>query len=45
MPKPDVAKYLSDKVSMCNYRANRLVCEAADFAMQVHSGGTASNTN
>jgi acyl-CoA dehydrogenase len=38
MPKPDVAKYLSDKVSMCNYRANRLVCEAADFAMQVHGG-------
>jgi acyl-CoA dehydrogenase len=38
MPKPDVAKYLSDKVSMCNYRANRLVCEAADLAMQVHGG-------
>ncbi|MBI1261648.1 MAG: acyl-CoA dehydrogenase [Rhizobiales bacterium] len=38
MSKPDVAKYLSDKVSMCNYRANRLVCEAADLAMQVHGG-------
>ena len=38
MPKPDVAKYLSDKVSMCNYRANRLVCDAADTAMQVHGG-------
>ncbi|WP_134765649.1 acyl-CoA dehydrogenase family protein [Nocardioides sp. 1609] len=25
-------------VSMCNYRANRLVCEAADRAMQVHGG-------
>ena len=25
----------SDKVSMCNYRANRLVCDAADRAMQV----------
>ena len=38
MSKPDVARYLSDKVSMCNYRANRLVCEAADLAMQVHGG-------
>ncbi len=36
MSKPDVAKYLSDKVSMCNYRANRLVCQTADLAMQVH---------
>jgi len=38
MPKTDVAKYLSDKVAMCNYRANRLVCDAADRAMQVHGG-------
>jgi acyl-CoA dehydrogenase len=29
---------LSDKVSMCNYWANRLCCEAADRAMQVHGG-------
>jgi len=29
---------VSDRVSMCNYRANRLVCEAADRAMQVHGG-------
>ena len=29
---------LSDKISMCNYWANRLVCEAADQAMQVHGG-------
>ncbi len=29
---------VSDKVSICNYQANRLVCEAADFAMQVHGG-------
>jgi alkylation response protein AidB-like acyl-CoA dehydrogenase len=29
---------LSDKVSMCNYSANRLCCEAADRAMQVHGG-------
>lgn len=38
MTKPEVAIRLSDKVSMCNYRANRLVCQAADFAMQVHGG-------
>jgi alkylation response protein AidB-like acyl-CoA dehydrogenase len=28
----------SDKVSMCNYWANRLCCQAADRAMQVHGG-------
>ena len=28
----------SDKVSMCNYWANRLCCQAADQAMQVHGG-------
>ncbi len=33
-----IEKELSDKVSMCNYWANRLVCEAADRAMQVHGG-------
>ncbi len=38
MSKPEVARKLSDRVSMCNYRANRLVCEAADRAMQVHGG-------
>ena len=38
MPHTDVEKTLSDKVSMCNYWANRLVCEAADRAMQVHGG-------
>jgi acyl-CoA dehydrogenase len=38
MSKPEVAVRLSDKVSMCNFRANRLVCQAADFAMQVHGG-------
>ncbi len=38
MPKPEVEKRLSDKVSMCNFWANRLVCEAADRAMQVHGG-------
>lgn len=38
MSKPEVAEHLSDKVSMCNYWANRLVCEAADTAMQIHGG-------
>ena len=38
MSGPEIQLYLSDKVSMCNYRANRLVCNAADTAMQVHGG-------
>ena len=38
MSGPQIQLYLSDKVSMCNYRANRLVCEAADQAIQVHGG-------
>jgi acyl-CoA dehydrogenase len=38
MTGPEIQLYLSDKVSMCNYRANRLVCDAADWAMQVHGG-------
>ena len=29
---------VSDKVSMCNYQANRFCCDAADRAMQVHGG-------
>src|SRR3979490_1425481 len=29
---------VSDKVSMANYRANRLVCDAADRAIQVFGG-------
>ena len=29
---------VSDKVSMCNYWSNRLCCQAADQAMQVHGG-------
>ncbi len=29
---------VSDKVSMCNYIANRLCCQAADQAMQMHGG-------
>jgi len=38
LPHEDIERQLSDKVSMCNYWANRLVCEAADRAMQVHGG-------
>ncbi|PNS14493.1 Acyl-CoA dehydrogenase [Sphaceloma murrayae] len=34
----EVEKRLGDKVSMCNYWANRLCCEAADRAIQVHGG-------
>jgi alkylation response protein AidB-like acyl-CoA dehydrogenase len=29
---------VSETVSMANYRANKLACEAADWAMQVHGG-------
>ena len=38
IPRPEVEKRLSDKISMCNYWANRMCCEAADRAMQVHGG-------
>ncbi|PCG15500.1 MULTISPECIES: acyl-CoA dehydrogenase family protein [Sphingomonas] len=38
MAHKEVERRLSDKVSMCNYWANRLACEAADRAMQVHGG-------
>jgi acyl-CoA dehydrogenase len=38
MTGPEIQIYLSDKVSMCNYWANRFCCEAADWAMQVHGG-------
>ena len=38
MPHKQIETDLSDKVSMCNYWANRLCCEAADRAMQVHGG-------
>jgi acyl-CoA dehydrogenase len=34
----DGAFSVSKEVSMCNYWANRLCCEAADRAMQVHGG-------
>ncbi len=38
MTGPEIAKKLSDKVAMCNYRANRLCCNAADQAMQTCGG-------
>ncbi len=38
LPHREVERQISDKVSMCNYWANRLVCEAADRAMQIHGG-------
>ena len=38
LPHKAIEHELSDKVSMCNYWANRLCCEAADRAMQVHGG-------
>jgi acyl-CoA dehydrogenase len=34
----DGAFSVSDKVSICNYWSNRLCCQAADQAMQVHGG-------
>jgi alkylation response protein AidB-like acyl-CoA dehydrogenase len=38
MDSGDRVRGVSDRVSMCNYRANRLACDAADRAMQVHGG-------
>lgn len=38
MPHVEVEKRIGDKVSMCNYYANRLCTEAADRAIQVHGG-------
>jgi alkylation response protein AidB-like acyl-CoA dehydrogenase len=38
MDSKDRIRGVSDRVSMCNYRANRLACDAADRAMQVHGG-------
>ena len=36
LPHAEIEHKLSDKISMCNYWANRLVGQAADQAMQVH---------
>ncbi|MXO75245.1 acyl-CoA dehydrogenase [Altererythrobacter aerius] len=38
IPHKAIEHALSDRISMCNYYANRLVCDAADRAMQVHGG-------
>ena len=38
MDSGDRIRGVSDTVSMCNFRANRLACDAADRAMQVHGG-------
>lgn len=38
MPHTQVESKLGDKVSMCNYWANRLCTQAADRAIQVHGG-------
>jgi acyl-CoA dehydrogenase len=38
LSRDEIEKTLSDKVGMCNYWANRLCCEAADRAMQIHGG-------
>jgi len=38
MEHKEVERQISDKVSMCNYWGNRLCCEAADRAMQIHGG-------
>ncbi|XHG02888.1 hypothetical protein AWENTII_006211 [Aspergillus wentii] len=37
-PWVETERRLSDKVAMCNYWANRLVCQAADEAIQIHGG-------
>lgn len=33
-----IERQLGHKISMCNYYANRLACEAADQAIQIHGG-------
>ena len=38
MDHKNIERKISDKVSICNYWGNRLCCEAADRAMQVHGG-------
>ncbi|KAJ5246552.1 acyl-CoA dehydrogenase [Penicillium chermesinum] len=34
-----IERQLGHKIGMCNYYANRPVCEAADRAIQIHGGG------
>lgn len=38
MTRQEAQAELGARVSMCNFRANRLACEAADWAIQVHGG-------
>ena len=38
MPHKEIESTISDKISMCNYWANRLVGQASDRAIQVHGG-------
>ncbi|RMJ25354.1 acyl-CoA dehydrogenase [Aspergillus sp. HF37] len=37
-PWVQIEQRLSDKVAMCNFWANRLCCQAADRAIQIHGG-------
>ncbi|KAJ5287933.1 hypothetical protein N7478_003619 [Penicillium angulare] len=37
-PWVEIERKLSDQVSMCNFWANRLCCQAADRAIQIHGG-------
>ncbi|PLB37495.1 acyl-CoA dehydrogenase family protein [Aspergillus candidus] len=37
-PWVQIERTLSDRVAMCNYWANRLCCQAADRAIQIHGG-------
>ncbi|KAL4869488.1 hypothetical protein BDV12DRAFT_208573 [Aspergillus spectabilis] len=37
-PWIEIERTLSDKVAMCNYWANRLACQSADRAIQIHGG-------
>ncbi|EEH17964.1 hypothetical protein PABG_00527 [Paracoccidioides brasiliensis Pb03] len=37
-PWVEIEKRLSDQVAMCNFWANRLCCQAADRAIQIHGG-------
>ncbi|KAJ5788780.1 hypothetical protein N7457_003770 [Penicillium paradoxum] len=37
-PWIEIERRLSDQVAMCNFWANRLCCEAADRAIQIHGG-------
>ncbi|KAJ5598974.1 hypothetical protein N7450_000041 [Penicillium hetheringtonii] len=37
-PWIEIERQLSDRVAMCNFWANRLCCQAADRAIQIHGG-------